>query len=393
LKINSFSEKQLYSVKNSKSRLNIWEGAVRSGKTIASIIRWVLFVRLFPDGYKFIMVGKTLDALKRNVLIDMGEMFAKDFQYSIGSREGTLFGKTILLVGANDERSYTKIQGLTVAGAYCDEITLYPESFFKMLLSRLSVKDAKLFGTCNPDSPYHWFKKEFLDKSDLSISKFHFLLEDNNTLDAEYVNNLKKEYVKGTVYYERYIKGRWILAEGLIYDMFSNSHIISAEYSYKSCYIGIDFGTQNATVFLKAIKVDKKLVVIDEYYHSGRESDKQKSPSQYASDLNAFIGEDKAIKVFLDPSATFFKAELRHYNIRTTNANNSVLEGIRKVQKEIADGNLLVHKRCKRTIEELHTYSWDKDSKGVDTPKKENDHCMDALRYIIYSNNTGLRGF
>ncbi|GAB7388986.1 hypothetical protein BSNK01_28240 [Bacillaceae bacterium] len=174
-----FSQKQLSSITQSTARLNIWQGAVRSGKTIASIVRWLDFIATGPPG-DLLMVGKTERTLKRNILDVLDQILgSRRFKYNKGEGEVYICGRCIYVVGANDERSEAKIRGMTLAGAYGDEITLWPESFFRMLLSRLSVRGAKFFGTTNPDSPYHWLKRDFLDKSDIDLRTWHFTLEEN----------------------------------------------------------------------------------------------------------------------------------------------------------------------------------------------------------------------
>lgn len=390
-----YSDKAKYSIKNSTKRINIWHGSVRSGKTIASIVRWVQYILSFKDG-KFLMIGKTLDALKRNILIDLQEIVGVDnFSYSLGTRQGLLFGRTILLAGANDERSYEKIQGLTASGAYCDEVVLYPNSFFKMLLSRLSVKDSKLFATCNPNNPFHYIKTDYLDKeSELDLISFHFTLEDNPNLPPEYIDSLKKEYGVGTVFYKRYIGGLWVMAEGLVYDMFREDiHTIQlnqvpSSYNQK-LFIGIDYGTLNPMVFKKIKLVDNVYYEIQEYYYSGRESKRQKTDAQYGDDFKKFVGKDKIDAIFLDPSAASFKTELRQRGYSNVfNANNEVLEGIRTVQKKLGNNQIkIVKEKCPETIKELNTYSWDEKAsmRGEDIPVKQSDHTLDVTRYVVSS--------
>jgi len=240
-----FSPKQINSLVNSTARINIWEGAVRSGKTFVSIIRWLSFLANWEgQNQNFLMVGKTERTLKQNILDPIQDLVGeKNFKLSRGTGEVYIYGIRCYIVGANDERAEGKIRGLTLAGAYCDEITLYPESFFKMLLSRLSVPGAKLFGTTNPDSPFHWLKTDYLDREgELDLKRFHFVLDDNPNLPPEYVENLKKEYTG--VWYKRFILGEWVLAEGLVYDMFNpDKHFVEApKDGYIQYWVGIDYG-------------------------------------------------------------------------------------------------------------------------------------------------------
>ena len=227
-------------------RLNVLEGSVRSGKTWISLILWAVWVASRPKDYPNIMCAKSLQTLKRNCLIPLqGLVGAKNFNFSTDKKEGVLFGRKILLEGANDKKSENKIRGSTLGGAYCDELTLFPKDFFKMLLSRLSESGAKLIATTNPDVPTHWLLKEYLKNENLTDDLFRmfFHIDDNTTLDPKYVASLKKEYTG--VYYDRFILGKWVVANGAIYKVFSDSPtaFYTAELPhFDYVNIGLDFG-------------------------------------------------------------------------------------------------------------------------------------------------------
>ena len=227
-------------------RLNILEGSVRSGKTWISLILWAVWVATRPKDYPYIMCAKSLQTLKRNCLSPLQELVGKNnFTFSTSSKEGVLFGRNIMLEGANDARSEGKIRGSTLGGAYCDELTLFPKDFFIMLLSRLSTPGAKLIATTNPDVPTHWLLTEYLENEKLANGLFRmfFHIDDNTTLPADYVESLKKEYTG--VYYDRFIRGDWVVANGAIYRVFTDSpsaynavEIPAFEY----LNVGLDFG-------------------------------------------------------------------------------------------------------------------------------------------------------
>lgn len=229
-------------------RLNILQGSVRSGKTWISLILWALWVAIRPKEYIYMMCGKSLQTLKRNCLLPMQELFGeKLFTFSLSTKEGVLFGRKIMLEGANDARSENKIRGATLGGAYCDELTLFPKDFFVMLLSRLSVEGAKLFATTNPDVPTHWLKKEYLDNKKLvdDLLSIFFSIDDNTTLPADYIASLKMEYTG--VFYDRFILGKWVVAQGAIYKIFSDEpssyNIVAAELPHlDQINVGLDFG-------------------------------------------------------------------------------------------------------------------------------------------------------
>lgn len=392
--IKEWSEKQKQSMAYSTERINIWEGAVRSGKTIASIFRWLEYIEYGPPG-ELLMIGKTHRTLKRNILDVIQEIVDdEDYKYNRGLGEVEILGRKIYIAGANDARAEDKIRGMTLAGAYGDEVTIWPEGFFNMLLSRLSVKGAKLFVTTNPEGPYHWLKQNYIDReNELSLSRFHFLLNDNPGLDPEYIKQLKKEY--SGVWYQRYIKGLWVLAEGLVYDMFdSDVHIVDELPGMSQYWIGVDYGTANDTVFLLiGLGSDNRLYVIDEWRWGRKKKGISKTDVQLRKELVSFIQRNGVNPkwIFVDPSAASFITELyqqrgKHTALnRVAKANNDVKSGIQRVSSLFGAELLFVHKRCEGLREELQSYSWDPKAqeRGKDEPLKEHDHGPDGLRYCI----------
>lgn len=378
--------KQLYSIAHANARLNLWEGSVRSGKTIASIIRWLAFVVEAPPG-PLLMVGKTRETLKRNILDVISELLdPADYRLVYGSGEAFIFGRRILLASANDERSEGKIRGLTLVGAYGDELTLWPESFFTMLLSRLSVTGAKFFGTTNPDAPRHWFKVRYLDReSELDMARFHFRLDDNPALGPEYVANLKLEYTG--LWYARYIEGKWSAAEGAVYDLFDpDEHTLDIMPNIQLSHVGIDYGTANPTVFHSGGLQHDALYITGEWSYDGRTKGKSMTDAQYSKAFQEWIGWPVQVRsIDVDPSAASFKAQLLQDGIRPVrSANNDVLDGIRVVSRALANGQLYIHKSCEGLIAEMTSYAWDPKAqdRGEDAPMKLDDHHVDALRYL-----------
>ena len=383
------SPKQRDSLCNSNARINIWQGAVRSGKTFSSIIRFIEFALKGPAG-EFVLCGRTDRTVKRNIIVPLQELLGRNCSYSPGNAELKICDRMVYIVGANDERAEAKIRGMTLAGAYVDEITIIPESFFNMLLSRLSVSNAKLFGSTNPDGPYHWFKTKWIDRrNELDFRYWDFHLNDNPSLDQAYVKALKQEYTG--LWYQRFIEGKWVLAEGSVYDFFDEATHVIDEYTCESkeYIIGIDYGTHNPTCFL-LIGIDKDTEyawVEKEYYYDGRKHFKQKSDSEYCKDLIEFKVGYRVRKIYLDPSAASFKVELRKNGVSVLDADNSVIDGIRTVSKKFQSSQLKILKSCKNLISEMSSYVWDERaaSRGEDKPLKANDHACDALRYAIHS--------
>lgn len=269
-----FTEKQKALIRDYKrgelKRLNLLVGSVRSGKTWISLILWICFVANSPKDGTYLMVARTLTSLKRNCL-DLLQSMYPSFRYSISSKEAELCGRKIYLEGANDARAEGKIRGMTLNGAFLDEVTLIGEDFFKMLLSRLSVEGAKLIGSTNPDNPYHWLYKDFIArKEELNLKLYQYRLEDNETLSKEYIESLKKEYTG--VYYDRYVLGRWTAAEGIIYRAFADNqseHIVGEVKSVINFIsIGIDYGASKSKTTFVAVGFTngmKEAYILKEY--------------------------------------------------------------------------------------------------------------------------------
>lgn len=367
-------------------RINILEGSVRSGKTYSSLIMWALWLATRPESGKYLMVGKTLTTLKRNCLEPLAEMLGKEhMQFSTPAKRAVIFGRNVDLEGAANAASENKIRGITLGGAYADELTLIPRDFFVMLLSRLSTPGAMLFGTTNPDSPRHWLKADYLDNPQLDLYRIRFLLDDNTTLPADYIANLKKEYTG--VFYRRFILGDWVAAEGAVYPMFEQKrHVSDTVPELRMHWIAADYGHTNPTAFLRlASGEDGRIWVLDEYYHMADKTG-AKSPKQYARDMQAFAEKGPAPDVVvIDPSAEGFMLQLREDapQLRIRRADNAVLEGIQLVASAIDAGALMIHPRCRHLIDELMGYTWDPKAqeRGEDRPLKQNDHACDALRY------------
>lgn len=369
-------------------RINLLEGSVSSGKTWVSLVLWGFWVATMPTDKLYLMCGKSLTTLKRNCLIPLEELFGQsNFQFSTSAKEAYLFGRRILLEGANDARSESKIRGLTLQGAYCDELTLFPKDFFVMLLSRLRVPGAKLIATTNPDSPEHWLKKEYIDRrAELDMLVVRFLLDDNTTLDPQYVTAVKAEYTG--VFYNRFILGEWCLAEGIVYPQFDRTqHVRQMDSPQGKWYISVDYGTQNAFSAGLWRYDGKQAYRVAEWYYSGRAQRRQLTNAQYLKHIQALAGGRNIEAVVVDPSAASFITELRQAGFTVRKGKNDVVDGIRRVSTALQQGKLLFSPECHDCIREFSLYRWDEKAEE-DRPIKENDHAMDDVRYFV---NTILR--
>ena len=367
-------------------RINVLHGSVRSGKTWISLVLWAFWVCVSPKDKNYLMAAKTLTGLKRNCLDLLEALVGKNnFTYSLSQKEGTLFGRKIYLEGVNDARAESKIRGMTLQGAYCDEITLFAEDFFSMLLSRLSESGAKLFGTTNPDSPNHWFKVNFIDRQgEIDIFVMQFLIDDNTFLDSNYVEELKKEYTG--VFYDRFIRGLWVIAEGLVYPMFDKKRHILDECEepkdkHFEYYISIDYGTINPCSMGLWRLEEGRVVRVKEVYYDSKRKKKQLTDEEYYSMLDDLAGDKSIIAVVVDPSAaSFIETIRRHGKFNVRKANNDVIDGIRVTGSMLQNMKLFFGKDCEDSIREFGLYRWDEKA-PADRVVKEFDHAMDDIRY------------
>jgi PBSX family phage terminase large subunit len=370
----------------------VCDGAVRSGKTIAMIDGFTSWTQSEFHDQLFILSGKTVEAFKRNVIRPMTQILtAKGIKHQHNRAEHYIeVGSNVYYYfGANTEASQDVIQGVTAAGAFGDEVALFPQSFVEQMMARCSVDGAKLWFNCNPEGPYHYVKADLIDKADeKNVLHLHFTMEDNLTLSAKRRAFYERMY--SGLWYRRYVLGEWVAAEGAIYDMWEeNVHIVKEAPPLTRYSIGIDYGTGNPTVFLLAGETPKgDVYIIAEYYYDGRAKAKQKTDSEYSADLKEFLAECQVHPwaIVYDPSAASFGAQMRKDGLGPLRqADNSVLDGIRTVSSRLQQRRLFVHESCTNLIREMQTYVWDDKAaeRGEDKPVKQNDHACDALRYIM----------
>lgn len=375
----------------------IADGAIRSGKTVAMSLSFVFWAMETFDGMNFAMCGKTISSFRRNVLsflLPMLETRGYTVQYRRSdnviqvNRKGNI--NYFYVFGGKDESSQDLIQGMTLAGAFFDEAALMPESFVLQATARCSVTGSKFWFNCNPENPHHWFYEGWIKeekRKEKNIIYLHFTMEDNLSLSEETKARYRSMY--SGVFYARFILGEWKIAEGLIYDMFSDSENIvdlpKTEELIGSAYISCDYGTLNPTVFLMWRKLHNKWVCVKEYYYNSRKTNTQKTDADYAQDLADFIGDVSYQCIIVDPSAASFIAELMRRGLKVIKADNTVLDGIRLTGKLLHQRELLFTKDCINTIAEFGAYHWDDKAAehGEDKPVKQDDHAMDAVRYFV----------
>lgn len=374
----------------------IADGSIRSAKTITMICSFLRWSQDTFDGENFIVAGKSIGALKRNVLDPMKKILESwGWKYYHHKSENYIMigNNMYYLFGANNEASQDVLQGLTAAGAYADEVALMPKSFVDQMIGRCSVDGRKIFLNCNPQGPYHWFKTEFIDKrKEKNIYYLHFILDDNLTLSEKIKEGYKRMF--SGVFFKRYILGLWVLAEGIIYDMFREDiHVIDkAPEVMDQMFVVVDYGTSTVTTFLLIGRKDGVYYVLDEYYYDATKSGRQKDDSQFADDFEEFVQGLQIKRIYYDTNGASFAAELRKRGFKkklkpAIKGPGSVIAGIREVSKAFNKNKLFILRKCKNVIRECLSYLWDpkKQLVGEDVPLKQHDHAMDAMRYLIYA--------
>lgn len=395
MKIDKISEKQaqILDFVVSDGLYIICDGAVRSGKTVFMSSAFVIWAMEYYDRTNFAICGKTVQSAERNVLkpLQENESLPYTMSYKVSTKVLTVRcgakENYFYIFGGKDESSYMLIQGITLAGVLFDEVALMPRSFVEQALSRaISYEKPKYWFNCNPESPNHYFYKEWIENPKDGTTHLHFLLEDNPILTEQMIERTKAMY--SGVFYDRYIRGLWVVAEGIIYPMFGKDTIVqTVERKYTRYVISMDYGIQNPTAMLLWGLCDGVWYQVNEFYHSGRETAQQKTDQQYYEDLERIAGNLPIDCLIIDPSATSFIAlvkQKRRFKVRK--ANNDVIDGIQKTASAIQSGKIKVNDCCKQTIKEYGLYAWDQKA-DEDRPIKDNDHAMDATRYFVNTMN------
>lgn len=385
-------------LKNSTARINIAHGPVRSGKNFVENIRFSQYLVGETGKSDIAFCGASKKAVYRIFLRDLFELIGDaNYTYNRADGSGKIFGRDFYTFGFTNANDYQSLRGTTLGGALMTEGTLCHEDFFNELLARLSVTGSKLFIDTNPAGPYHWLYEKYLNNAELikqgMVRDFPFTFDSNLSLSDEYKESLKQYYGPGTLWYRRMIQGEWCMADGIIYDMFSEANTVKDAPLCDRYCIAVDYGTSNPCVFVLIGKSGDELYAVDSYYYDGRARG-QKTNLQYADDLATFINEQRndvkqRLKcVIVDPSAASFKTEIRsHHGIKLTvkDANNDVLEGIETVSKHFYNKTLFISHKCEEGLREIPQYIWDKNAqkRGEDKPVKASDHFLDALRYGV----------
>ena len=365
----------------------ICDGAVRSGKTFCMGVAFLLWAMTCFHGRQFALCGKTIGALRRNLLYDAlpevervgvrceERRSENSFTLRWGGRSNRF-----LLFGGQDEGSAALIQGVTLAGLLLDEAALMPQSFVEQACARCSVPGSKLWFNCNPEGPEHWFYREWIARAEERRALYlHFTMEDNPSLTEKIRRRYQRLYTG--IFYRRFILGEWAAAEGRIYDFFDRERdAVPAPEGRMECWrVSVDYGTVNPTSMGLWGRRNGIWYRVKEYYYDSRREGRQKTDAEYVRDLRALCGGKRVERVIVDPSAASFLAALRKAGFPVKAADNRVLDGIRVTAGMLREGKIILCEPCEDCLREMGLYCWES---GKEVPRKENDHAMDDLRYF-----------
>lgn len=387
--MSGFSPMQEEYFRNATHRWNVKSGATRSGKTYMDY--YLIPKRIRAVAGKpglVVLLGNTKGTLQRNIIDPLQLIWGERLVSPIRSdNTAVLFGEKCYCLGADKINQVDRLRGSSIKYCYGDEVVTWHEDVFSMLKSRLDREYSIFDGTCNPEGADHWFK-EFLG-SDADIYCQNYTIYDNPFNPPEFVRNLEKEY-DGTVYFDRYIKGLWVNAEGLVYPMW-NGQLVLEDYTpsgWGEWYISGDYGTVNPCSLGLWWVNDDMAVRVDEYYFDSRKRNWSKTDEEHYEALEELAGDRDITYVIVDPSAASFIETIRRYGrFAVKRADNNVLDGIRRTATLMNRKKIYVTERCTGFLSEIRKYSWNPKAKQ-DEVLKENDHAMDDTRYLV---NTILR--
>lgn len=391
-----FSKKQLAVLcwwspksKHCKKDAIICDGAVRSGKSLCMFVSFILWSMYSFNNASFAICGKTTSGVKRNIISPMSPVlkqlgFKTEFILSKGilKVEKNKIKNTYYIFGGKDESSASLIQGMTLSGVMFDEVALMPRSFVEQAIARCSVENSKFWFNCNPENPAHWFYREWIKKyNEKNALYMHFTMKDNASLSAKMISRYEKLY--SGAFYERFVLGKWVAAEGLVYPFFNDQCKSEFVDNCKKYYISCDYGTVNPSSFGLWGYKDGIWYRLREYYYDSKKHGFQKTDEEYYAELERLAKDKNITAVICDPSAaSFITCIKRHAKFRVIPAKNDVIDGIRRVSDVLKNGQIKICNECVDAIREFSLYRWDENT-PKDAVKKENDHAMDDIRYFV----------
>ncbi|OUQ77991.1 PBSX family phage terminase large subunit [Flavonifractor sp. An100] len=381
----------------------ICDGAVRSGKTLCTGLSFFCWAMRSFHRRNFALCGKTIVSVRRNLLDELLPLlqsmgFQCDQKVSRNILKVRLgnHANTFYLFGGKDEGSAALIQGITLAGALLDEVALMPRSFVEQAVARCSVTGSRLWFSCNPESPAHWFYREWILKAEeKKVLRLQFTMADNPGLSPEVLRRYQDMF-QGT-FYRRFVLGEWVAAEGRVYDFFDESYVAPLpQGELTDWHISCDYGTLNPTSMGLWGRQGGVWYRVAEFYYDARQQRRQKTDEEYADALAALAGGREIQGVVVDPSAASFLETLRRRGWRVRKAHNEVLAGIRLTARLLKSRRLVICQGCADAIREFSLYRWEEQGDGQDRVRKEHDHAMDEIRYFaatVAARDTGSGEF
>ena len=367
----------------------VCDGAVRSGKTLVMGLSFFLWAQTCFQGQRFGVCGKTISSLRRNVLSEilprlegLGASWKEKRTENLVTVQFLGHENQYYIFGGRDESSAALIQGITFAGVLLDEVALMPRSFVEQACARCSVAGSRLWFNCNPEGPNHWFYKTWVQQAESrNCLRLHFTMEDNPSLTPEIRRRYDNLYTG--VFYQRFVLGQWVQAEGRVYDFFTADMAAAPPQHCDRWHISCDYGTVNPTSMGLWGRCGGVWYRVKEFYFDSRVQQRQMTDAEYADALKTLAGERKIASVIVDPSAASFMEVLRRRGWQVRKADNDVLRGIRLTSDCLKSGKIVLCEGCTDCLREMEEYAWDLSSGQKDRVRKEHDHAMDDMRYFV----------
>ena len=368
----------------------VCDGAVRSGKTLAMGLGFFLWAMCSFDGKRFALCGKTIAALRRNVLAEvlprlegLGAVWREKRTENLVRVRFAGHSNEFYIFGGRDESSAGLIQGMTLAGVLLDEVVLMPKSFVEQACARCSVTGSRMWFNCNPAGPNHWFYRQWiLEAEERNCLHLHFTMEDNPSLTERIRQRYERLY--SGVFYRRYVLGQWAQAEGRVYDFFGPEMVKPVpEGHFEKWYVSCDYGTVNPTSMGLWGLQKGAWYRVKEFYFNSREQMRQMTDEEYAGALEELAAGRRITAVIVDPSAASFIQVLKRRGWKVRPAKNDVLSGIRATAQKLKDGKIVICDGCVNCLMEMEEYVWDLRDGSRERVRKEHDHAMDDMRYFV----------
>lgn len=450
MELVDFTEKQARSIELAREhRITIYDGSIRSGKTVNSLFAWLDFLETEEPTGLLLISGFSKETIKANILEPLLEILGEDL-ITWNDNEAIILGYKHAIVGGKTVLAEGRIRGRTLSGALVDEVTLVHEGFWTQLYGRISNPRVRIIGTTNPGGPNHWLLKDFLERARtlidrhgvehdraettytdedgvqvyldkngkelLDLARFVYTLDDNPALDKAFVRSVKIGLTG--VFYRRNILGEWCIAEGAVYSMFDplvgGPHVIRDEdlprydngvVSLRGWQMGIDHGTVNPFhAVIQGFDEWGRVFACREWRYSSKENNgRQMTDAEYSAALSTWVqaGADglflpgsmslAMMDLYPDPAAPSFRTQLiRDGHGYGLSVDKAVSAGINDVGSLIQAECYFTSDMCEYLIKERSSYSWNQKAQeaGIDEPLKVDDHGMDAERYPIRMSRT-----